>query len=205
MSAGFGTGTLKSTPWQQKLRAAVTRERQSECLSKVISVKKVNTLKPLTKNTMLYGYLQNGCFAGSFNSSSRDSSDNYRWILRNQRVVVCVFWKQHKCRKKHQSICKNVCYCVVTSHFRESFYRYESKTLYVTLRCYKRSSGFIIEHKQQNLHFFYIVWMPTAKWSQRSPKESLLRHEVPSRSSLSCTLSLTSIKQILRSDTLALQ
>ena len=144
---------------------------------------------------MLYGYLHI-CFAGSLNSSSRDSFNNYRWVLRNQGIIICVFWKQHKYRKKHQSIRKNVYSYVITSHFRESLYRYKSKILHVTLRFYrlntltvhgKKSSGFIIKHKQQNLFpFFKIVWMPTAKWAPRSPKESLLRHEVLSWSSLPC-------------------
>jgi len=36
----------------------------------------------------------------------------------------------------------------------------------------------MIKHKQQ--FFFKLLWMPTAKWSQRSLKESLRAHKVHS-------------------------
>ena len=107
----FGTDTFKSALPQQKLTAALTRKIQPECLRKPTATKKVNTLKPLPKNTTRYGYLPKVCLAGSFNSSNRDSPNSYRWVPRNQGIIICVFWKQHQYRESISQFVRVILTC----------------------------------------------------------------------------------------------
>ena len=78
---------------------------------KPTATKKVNTLKPLPQDTTRYGYLPKVCLAGSFNSSNRDSPNSYRWVPRNQGIVICVFWKQHQYRESISQFVRVILTC----------------------------------------------------------------------------------------------
>jgi len=90
--SALGDAHENPPPYSIKLTSSLARQIPSESLCKRASTEQVNTLKPLTTQAVLYGYLQKVGFAESFNSSSQDySSYSYQTVLGNPGIIIGVF------------------------------------------------------------------------------------------------------------------